>query len=204
MDVMKPLAPPRFDNVSRSQFRRHFQPSRIVLAVLPAPTRSGVNVITICFVMHCSYRPRMLAIAVQDNNASHRWFEAASEFVLSVPGPSMLDATLYCGTHSGGAVDKVSELGLQLTASAKVSVPGLQDAIGNIELSVVERLRTGDHLMVVGKVEQFTLNRLRQAELPLISVGPDTRGYRVLAHQGQHRIATVDGGESPGGIDDVI
>jgi len=35
------------------------------------------------------------------------------------------------------------------------------------------------------------VNRERN-ELPLLSVGPNLRGYRLLARHGIHRIATVD------------
>src|SRR5206468_3591431 len=49
-----------FTTLRRQQFRRYFQPSRVLLAVVPAPTKSGVNVITLCFNMYCSYKPSMM------------------------------------------------------------------------------------------------------------------------------------------------
>src|SRR5262249_41079214 len=120
---------PLFSAHSRQQFRNVFQPSRIVLCVLPAETISGVNVITLCFDMYCSYKPPMMAFAIQKGAHSYSLLEKASECVLAVPGESMAGVALYCGTKSGSKLDKVSDCGLSLSQSDKVRVPGLATAI---------------------------------------------------------------------------
>ena len=179
-----------FTNLRRQQFRQYFQPSRIVLGVIPAPTKSGVNVITLCFDMYCSYKPPMMAIAVQNVNASYKLIQNCEEFVLAVPGVSMVQEALFCGTRSMTEADKVEALGLKLCDSTSVAVPGLQSAIANIELTKETCIRTGDHMLCIGSVRRFAVNK-SATDLPLLSVGPDTRGYKVLATHGIHRIATV-------------
>ena len=89
-----------FVSVSRQQFRRYFQPSRILLAVIPVPGESRVNIITLCFSMYCSYKPPMLAIAIQKINCSYDLIQKAKEYVLCVPGPDLAHETLYCGVES--------------------------------------------------------------------------------------------------------
>ena len=180
----------QFTTLGRQQFRRYFQPSRIVLGILPAPTPSGVNVITLCFDMHCSYKPPKMAIAIQNIAASFDLANKAKEYVLAVPGPSLAEATVFCGVNSMHQVDKVSHLGLTLCPSETVSVPGLENAIANIELVKENCIDVGDHRIVIGRVLRFAVNRTRR-ELPLLSVGPDTAGYRVLSQKGIHRIAVV-------------
>jgi flavin reductase (DIM6/NTAB) family NADH-FMN oxidoreductase RutF len=179
-----------FTTLSRQRFRQFFQPSRIVLAVIPADTESRLNVVTLCFDMHCSYKPPMMAIAIQNTNASYQQIQQATEYVLAVPGPSLVQETLSCGCLSSRDVDKVKKLQLELTPSEKIKVPGLLKAIANIELVKRSSVPAGDHLIVTGEVVRFAVNKA-SAELPLLSIGPDTRGYHLLAQSGIHRIGTV-------------
>lgn len=181
---------PRFTPLSRQRFRQFFQPSRIVLAVIPAPVESGFNVVTLCFDMHCSYKPPMMAIAIQNTNASYKQIQQTTQYVLAVPGPSLIDETLHCGILSSRDVDKVKTLRLELCTSEKIQVPGLLKAHANIELVKRSTMAAGDHLIVIGEVVRFAVNKT-SGELPLLSIGPDTRGYRLLAHKGIHRIGTV-------------
>lgn len=181
---------PDFASLRRQQFRRYFQPSRVLLGIVPVPTRNRVNVITLCFDMHCSYQPPMMAIAVHDKSATFELMPAADEYVLAVPGPSLVDAAMYCGIHSMRDVDKVEHLGLELTNSAKVRVPGLLRAIANIEMRKAATLRVGDHMLVVGEVVRFAVNT-EMRELPLLSIGPYTDGYAVLRKKGIHRLGVV-------------
>lgn len=132
----------------------------------------------------------MMAIAVQDVNRSYELIEAAEEFVLAVPGESMAKATMACGWESLANSDKVKTLGLELVRSNSVAVPGLLRAIANIELRKRAAVETGDHLLVVGEVLSYNVNT-ENHERPLLSVGPRTDGYKVLEHEGMHRIGVV-------------
>lgn len=180
----------QFTTLRRQQFREYFQPSRILLCVLPARAASGVNVITLCFNMYCSYKPVMMAIAIQNVAASYQIIQHVNEYVLSVPGESLAKEALFCGVTSISEVDKVQKLGLELCPSEKISVPGIKRAIANIEMVKERSIRVGDHILVVGRVARFGVNR-RLRELPLLSVGPNLRGFRILAREGIHRIGTV-------------
>ena len=180
-----------FTSLSRQQFRRYFQPSRIVIGLFPAPTKYGVNPITLCFDMYCSYSPVMMAVAIHNVNASYELAKAATHYVLAVPGESLAKETIYCGTKSMRDMDKVAELGLDLSPGQSIPVPGLARAVANIELTKEHIVGTGDHLLLIGKVRKFLVNRFNQ-ELPLLSIGPDTRGFRVLGQRGIHRIGVVD------------
>ena len=95
------------------------------------------------------------------------------------------------GLRSFKVRDKVAALGLDLCTSEKVRVPGLKKAIANIELRKYSSIETGDHVLIVGEVLRFGVNT-KSRERPLLSVGPDTRGYQVLQEKGIHRIAAVD------------
>lgn len=180
-----------FTELPRQNFRDYFQPSRLVLCVVPSKdTESGVNVISISFNMHCSYKPSMMAIAVQAVNQSYALIRAASEFVLAVPGESMAKEAMFCGRESLKDSDKVQTLGLELVRSSTIGVPGLLRAIANIELRKHAAIDCGDHVLIVGEVLRYGVNTDNH-ERPLLSVGRRTDGYRVLLQEGIHRIAVV-------------
>jgi flavin reductase (DIM6/NTAB) family NADH-FMN oxidoreductase RutF len=131
-----------------------------------------------------------MSFAIQRINYSYELFADASEFVLAVPGESLAAEAMVCGALSGRHDDKVDRCGLRLVHSAEVSVPGLAEAIANIELVGVGWQPVGDHAIVTGEVRRFAVNT-RRAERPLLSIGPDTSGFELLAHQGIHRIGVV-------------
>jgi flavin reductase (DIM6/NTAB) family NADH-FMN oxidoreductase RutF len=182
-----------FTTVGRQQFRRYFQPSRVLIGLFPADTPSGVNPITLCFSMHCSYKPPMFAVAVHSRSATYDLVDSAKEFVLAVPGPSLLHQTMACGTTSMKASDKVGHLSLQLCPSTKVSLPSLAGAIANLEMQKHALIPTGDHKLVVGRVLAFRVNVARE-EPPLLSLGPDMSGYTLLLKRGIHRLGIAGSG----------
>ena len=181
----------RFTGLRRQQFRKYFQPSRLVLCVMPAPTtQSGFTVITLSFNMYCSYKPPMMAIAVEKVNESYELVQRAEEFVLAVPGETLARETLQCGVLSVRDTDKIHTLGLALEPSQTVSVPGLSAAIANIELAKRAQVVCGDHVLVVGEVLRFAVDQANSSK-PLISLGPETDGFTVLETRGIHRIGIV-------------
>lgn len=179
-----------FTILRRQKFRRYFQPSRVVIAVFPAPVPSGVNLLTVSFDMYCSYRPVMMAIAVHRINASYGLLDDLDDYVLAVPGRTLVEETLYCGVVSMRDEDKVRKLGVQLVQSENVETPGLAHAIANVELVKHGVVPTGDHSLLIGKVVSFRVNTDRN-EAPLLSIGPDTTGYELLARKGIHRLGIV-------------
>lgn len=180
-----------FSFSSRQQFRSYFQPSRVLIAIVPVKKESKeFNAITVCFDMHCSYRPPMMAIAVQRKNASYEHFRRATEYTLAVPGESMAEEAMFCGTNSFREINKIKFLDMEFVASKKIRVPGLAKAIANIEMSKEFSRLFGDHLLVVGKVCAFTVNA-KFNEKPLLSIGPRMDGYKLLLKQGIHRLAVV-------------
>lgn len=182
--------------LKRQEFRRYFQPSRIVLGVFLIPGTSRVNVITLCFNMYCSYKPPMMAVAIAKASFTSTLLEAGSEFVLGVPGESMADAVIQCGVESGRTIDKVAMFGLRLSAGDALKVPILEQCIANVELRAARLVPTGDHTTVIGEVAAFRVN-VQNRERPLVSVGPDHSGYQLLARSGMHRIAVASARLAP-------
>jgi len=131
-----------------------------------------------------------MAFAVHNINHSYELLRVAREFVLAVPGETLANEAMLCGSVSGEDVDKVERCGFELLPSNRVAVPGIAAALANIELSTIGWHPVGDHAIVVGRVERYAVNETRK-ERPLLSVGPDDAGYEVLARRGIHRIGVI-------------
>ena len=180
-----------FTSLRRQQFRKYFQPSRILLGVLPAPAPSGVNIITLCFTMYCSYKPPMMAFAVQQGSYSYELLEESEECVLAVPGEKLAQQVLECGLKSGRDMDKMRAYGFSPLPSQTISVPGIAECIANLEGKILTITKSGDHRTAFVEIRRFSVNR-RNEERCLLSVGPSHKGYTVLAKHGIHRIGVVE------------
>ena len=181
----------QFDDLRRQQFRRYYQPTRILLGLVESNGSNSPNVITLCFSMTCSYKPPLMAVSIHRRSYSFQLLHSASEFVLAVPGESFAHEALICGLQSGRDIDKVRECGFQIVDSKHVRVPGLRNAIANLELLIKSRIETGDHMTVIGEVRRYAVNTSSR-ERNLLSVGPEHDGYEVLAAKGIHRIAVTN------------
>lgn len=133
----------------------------------------------------------MMVFAVRRHTLSYELFQKEDQCVLSVPGEMMAKQTLLCGTRSGREFDKVRECGFTLIPSKTIHVPGLAEAIANLEIVIDHRLETGDHLTLMGHVNRFAVNKTNK-QRNLLSVGPNHDGYRVLVKKGIHRIAVLE------------
>lgn len=180
-----------FQSVKRQEFRDYFQPTRITIGVIMDNNHNRYNLITLCFSMYCSYKPNMIAFSVQRSNYTYKLLDDIESCVLSVPSESLAEQTLYCGDISGSERDKIKDCGFTLTQSRYIETPGLLEAKSNIELKVVNKIITGDHMTIFGEVMSFNINKMNE-ERNLISVGSDHKGYEVLAQKGIHRIAVVE------------
>ncbi|HHQ4309165.1 flavin reductase family protein [Serratia fonticola] len=180
--------------LKRKIFREFYQPSKVLLGVLPDPDGDSFNIITLCFTTTCSYKPAMLAISIEDRNYSYKLAVVASEMVLAVPGESLAEETMSCGFFSGRDVDKFSQCGFTKEVMPNVSIPGICEAIANIEIKIVNRVVTGDHITLFGEVVGYHLNE-SNIERNLLAIGPNILGYELLVKKGMHRLGVIAGGK---------
>ncbi len=179
-----------FESVRRQEFREYFQPSRISIAIIKSDKENEYNLITLCFSMYCSYKPNMISFSVQNTNYSYKLLDKVDHCVLAIPGEKLAEETLFCGDMSGKNVDKIRKCGFTLYKSSKIETPSILEMKSNIELKIVNKIITGDHLTVFGEVLSFNVNK-KNVERNLVSVGKIHEGYEILAAKGIHRIATI-------------
>lgn len=177
--------------LKRKEFREYFQPSKILLGIIPDFNKNGFNIITLCFTMTCSYKPPMISFAVEKKNYSYELALSASEIVMAIPGKSLAKQTMDCGFYSGRDTDKFTICNFSKQEMPNIKTPGIREAIANIELKVVNRIITGDHVTIFCEVLGYHLNEDRTEE-NLLAVSKNSVGYQVLIKKGMHRIGIID------------
>ncbi|MBN1362755.1 MAG: flavin reductase family protein [Sedimentisphaerales bacterium] len=184
-----------FSDVTRDELRTVFQPSKIVMGIVAVVPGIEYNLLPLCFHMWTSYSPLMYCVAIHCRNYSAELFRHASDFALAIPGETMADQVMYCGTHSGRDTNKAEKCGVRWLSSQTIDTPGIATALANLELTVKKRVETGDHLLVVGEVLSIRLAQ-PHAERPLLAIGPKTEGLQVLAKSGIHTIGVCPSRDS--------
>lgn len=179
-----------FNNIDRNEIRGIFQPSKIVLAIVFDPQNNRYNILPLCFHMWCSYSPLLYAIAIHKKNYSSALFKEAEEFVMAIPGEGMVDEVMFCGTHSGKHLNKSQECKIEWSEPNKIKTPGISTAIVNIEIQVKEKSVAGDHQIIIGEIKAMLQNK-KNKERVLLAIGPESKGYEVLAQHGIHIVGAI-------------
>ncbi len=126
-------------------------PERTVLIV--SRSKAGKdNIMTAGWNMTTSNIPPLLAISVGLTRFSHKLIDESGEFVVSFPSEGMEDAVRYCGSYSGKNVDKFKETRLTKVSSSFIKPPLIEEALVNMECQVINKIRTGDHNIFIGKI----------------------------------------------------
>ena len=146
------------------------------------------NLITLAWATPVSIDPPMLAIAVSPARFSHDLIAKSGEFVVNVPGATLLDAVWHCGTVSGRQGDKFAGAGLTEAQAQVVGAPLVAECFGHAECRVTDAPVTGDHTLFVGEVVAVAVEEgAYEGGLKLVEP------YHTLHHLGGPRFVTSGG-----------
>ncbi len=112
------------------------------------------NIITVAWCMPVGREGdfSLLAISLGNTRYSTGLILKEKEFVVNVPGFSLLSRVRFCGTVSGREVDKFKEASLTPEKAQKVKVPLIKECLAHLECEVVEHRVYGDHTVFIGKI----------------------------------------------------
>ncbi|MGB7061040.1 MAG: flavin reductase family protein [Candidatus Zixiibacteriota bacterium] len=110
------------------------------------------NIITLSWVGVLCSEPPMLGIGVRKNRFSYDLICRSKAFVVNVPKGDLLNATDFCGTHSGKDVDKFAEAKLTPVACAKTGAPLIKECPVNLECELKEMVELGSHTLFIGQI----------------------------------------------------
>jgi flavin reductase (DIM6/NTAB) family NADH-FMN oxidoreductase RutF len=104
---------------------------------------------TAASVMQASYRPLLLAIAINPEHASYPLLRSGGTFAVSVLGRHQMQHARHFGTASRHDVNK---RGGERWRAGRLGAPILEAAIGFFDCAVEAQTPAGDHQIVLGRV----------------------------------------------------
>jgi flavin reductase (DIM6/NTAB) family NADH-FMN oxidoreductase RutF len=110
------------------------------------------NIITLAWVGVVCSEPPMVGIAIRKNRFSYDIIRKSGAFVVNVPKGDQLQATDFCGTHSGRDVDKFAQMKLTAVPGEKTKAPLIEECPVNLECVVRQELELGSHNLFIGEI----------------------------------------------------
>ena len=124
-----------------------------VPAVLSASYRGRTGAMPVVSYASVSDSPPLVAIGCNPNAFTCKLVLGARAFSLSLVGGSQLKPVERLATVRGSSVkDKLLAVGLQHHRGVKLPVPVLEKAEATLECKLHRTVKTGDHLLIVGRV----------------------------------------------------
>ncbi|HWB41281.1 MAG TPA: flavin reductase family protein, partial [Gemmatimonadales bacterium] len=103
---------------------------------------------TAAWLTQVSFDPLLLALSVNPGHASWPLLLAGGGFTVSVLSREQLHLARHFGTRSAREGDKLAGIGWRPVGSG---APVLDDALAWLECRVVQRVRAGDHELVIAR-----------------------------------------------------
>lgn len=129
----------------------HFYPWPIVMvSCISADGRP--NIITLGASSVCSSDPPTVGIAVKPERYSYGLIVASGDFGVNIPGPQLVEATDFCGTHSGRDMDKFAAAGLTVQEPALIASPLIAECPVSIECRLLDTVDLGSHHWLIGEM----------------------------------------------------
>jgi flavin reductase (DIM6/NTAB) family NADH-FMN oxidoreductase RutF len=126
---------------------------RIPALVVTRGKNDRLNILTAMWFTPTGAEPSRMVVAIQKKTLTYDYLLERGEFVMSAPTDTMMDVMVFAGYISGRDVDKWEAAGLTAVKPAKISVPLIGEAIGNVEYKVVNQIPFDDNMdLFVGEV----------------------------------------------------
>jgi len=127
-------------------------PAALIASVAPG---AAPNLITLAETFNISIGldgPPTVGLAIVPTRHSYGLIERSGEFTVNFPTADMVEAVDRCGTVSGRTVGKFAYAGLTPLPSSRVRPPIVAECPVNLECTVIDISKTGDHDLVRGLV----------------------------------------------------
>jgi flavin reductase (DIM6/NTAB) family NADH-FMN oxidoreductase RutF len=129
---------------------RLLYPMKVVLITAKHEDKESIMPAAWCFPL--SADPPMFGVSVAKKRFTYSLVKGSERFAINIPTPEMKDGIVKCGTASGRDTDKFSETGWK-REEGKLGIPLVGECSASIECLLEREIETGDHFVLVGKVE---------------------------------------------------
>ena len=110
------------------------------------------NLLTIAWVGTVCTHPAMVSISVRPERFSYPLIKESGEFVINLPGESMVRTLDFCGVRSGRNTDKFAVCGLTAVPAAGVSAPAVAECPVSFSCKVKEVIPLGSHDLFLAEI----------------------------------------------------
>lgn len=124
---------------------------RLTLGVYAVGVTDGQrrDAFTAAWIMQASFKPLLLAVSINPDNASYELLHATGGFTVNVLKQGQLDLARLLGTRSGRDENKLAGV---RSRPGRLGSPILEDALAYFDCELMGRTRAGDHELVLGQV----------------------------------------------------
>ena len=115
----------------------------------------GYNIMAAEWTHHVSYKPGLIAVCINPNDATHANIAKTKEFGVNLCAYDQNVISSVAGGNSGKSVNKMEalkELGFKFFKAKKINVLMVEGASVQLECKLVKTLKLGDHTTFVGEV----------------------------------------------------
>ncbi len=149
------------EQISLAQAAAFTSPNPVTVVCTQKPD-GKMNLATVSWWTYLSYNPNMVAFAMAKTSFSGEMMRANKRAVITVPGESLAQAVIGCGTTTGRNTDKIAKFGIEMQQldGYPLSVP--QHSRLAILCSLKEVVETGDHYLYICNAEQVYADETEQ------------------------------------------
>jgi flavin reductase (DIM6/NTAB) family NADH-FMN oxidoreductase RutF len=140
-------------NKKEAQKKNSLQPQP--KAVVSCRGKDGrENALVVGYCGNCSYDPPMLMIGIVPSRFSYSLIKESGCMVVNLPTKKFMKEFEYLGSVSGRDEDKLKKMDIATKDGDVVAAPIFVDCPVNIELKIVDSIKTGSHEMFACLVEK--------------------------------------------------
>lgn len=144
-------------SVNVKEVQKLLSPNPFCLITTMKP-EGQVNIMPLSWWSWASSTPPLLTIACSQHSYTAELIIDTGNFGLCMPGIHLTEKAMRCGMTSGRDSDKVSELGIQLTASANIDASLVAGCRVALECELRSHFDAGDHTIFVAEVVRAHTN----------------------------------------------
>lgn len=116
------------------------------------------NVLTVGWTGILATHPATTYVSIRPTRHSHGILMQSGEFVIHLPPAHLARQVDYCGTFTGGKVDKFAKCGFTKEPSSAVGAPRIAECPVALECRVKERIPLGSHDMFLAEILSVSVN----------------------------------------------